>query len=101
MPRRNAAKPAKQKGLTAVRPFQRLDGAGKRSRTPDLRITNALLYQLSYAGTALLRCKPAILCGKRRRPAGPYQAGHCVTPGCCAPRANPHPLGRATAEDEA
>ena len=25
-------------------------GAGKRSRTPDLRITNALLYQLSYAG---------------------------------------------------
>ena len=27
-----------------------IDGAGKRSRTPDLRITNALLYQLSYAG---------------------------------------------------
>ena len=27
-------------------------GAGKRSRTPDLRITNALLYQLSYAGEA-------------------------------------------------
>ena len=26
------------------------NGAGKRSRTPDLRITNALLYQLSYAG---------------------------------------------------
>ena len=26
-----------------------LFGAGKRSRTPDLRITNALLYQLSYA----------------------------------------------------
>lgn len=25
-------------------------GAGKRSRTSDLRITNALLYQLSYAG---------------------------------------------------
>ena len=25
-------------------------GAGKRSRTPDLRITNALLYQLSYSG---------------------------------------------------
>lgn len=28
-------------------------GAGKRSRTPDLRITNALLYQLSYAGNIL------------------------------------------------
>ena len=25
-------------------------GAGNRSRTYDLRITNALLYQLSYAG---------------------------------------------------
>jgi hypothetical protein len=27
------------------------NGAEKRSRTPDLRITNALLYQLSYFGT--------------------------------------------------
>ena len=26
-------------------------GAGEKSRTPDLRITNALLYQLSYTGT--------------------------------------------------
>ena len=26
-------------------------GAGEESRTPDLRITNALLYQLSYTGT--------------------------------------------------
>jgi hypothetical protein len=26
------------------------NGAGKRSRTSGLRITNALLYQLSYAG---------------------------------------------------
>jgi hypothetical protein len=25
-------------------------GAGKMNRTPDLRITNALLYQLSYTG---------------------------------------------------
>ena len=30
----------------------RRNGAGKVIRTPDLRITNALLYQLSYAGTA-------------------------------------------------
>ena len=28
-------------------------GAGEKSRTPDLRITNALLYQLSYAGETL------------------------------------------------
>jgi hypothetical protein len=27
-----------------------LIGAGEESRTPDLRITNALLYQLSYTG---------------------------------------------------
>jgi hypothetical protein len=27
------------------------DGAGEKNRTPDLRITNALLYQLSYAGS--------------------------------------------------
>ena len=26
------------------------NGAGERSRTPDPRITNALLYQLSYSG---------------------------------------------------
>ena len=30
-----------------------LNGAGEKSRTPDLRITNALLYQLSYAGPPL------------------------------------------------
>jgi hypothetical protein len=30
-----------------------LSGAGEKSRTPDLRITNALLYQLSYTGGAL------------------------------------------------
>ena len=29
---------------------QKEDGAGDRSRTYDLRITNALLYQLSYTG---------------------------------------------------
>lgn len=31
------------------------DGAGNRSRTYDLRITNALLYQLSYAGVTLAK----------------------------------------------
>ena len=29
-------------------------GAGKRNRTSDLRITNALLYQLSYSGEYLI-----------------------------------------------
>jgi hypothetical protein len=33
-------------------------GADERSRTPDLRITNALLYQLSYIGNPdRLRCE--------------------------------------------
>lgn len=30
-----------------------LNGAGGGTRTPDLGFTKALLYQLSYAGTAL------------------------------------------------
>ena len=34
----------------AVRKCAQEDGAGNRSRTYDLRITNALLYQLSYTG---------------------------------------------------
>jgi hypothetical protein len=38
---------SKKKRLNTV--LSRLNsGAGERSRTPDLRITNALLYQLSY-----------------------------------------------------
>jgi hypothetical protein len=33
------------------------NGADERSRTADLRITNALLYQLSYVGTLYkIRC---------------------------------------------
>ena len=31
--------------------MQAEDGAGGGTRTPDPRITNALLYQLSYSGT--------------------------------------------------
>ena len=42
----------KAKGLTSRQPFVIVIGAGEKSRTPDLRITNALLYQLSYAGVA-------------------------------------------------
>lgn len=39
-PRGKEKAPAKRRGL----------GAGSRTRTGDLRITNALLYQLSYFG---------------------------------------------------
>jgi hypothetical protein len=44
-------KPEKQKAQSLGLGFL-LDsvGAGKRNRTPDLRITNALLYRLSYSG---------------------------------------------------
>ena len=38
-------------GRAENQPGPRLFGAGGRSRTLDLRITNALLYQLSYTGT--------------------------------------------------
>lgn len=34
-------------------PTPQVSGAGEKSRTPDLRITNALLYQLSYTGLAV------------------------------------------------
>jgi hypothetical protein len=38
-----------KKGLTmTVNPF--LSGAGEMNRTPDLLITNELLYRLSYTG---------------------------------------------------
>ena len=40
----------KQKGHPVRGGLFTSSGAGERSRTPDLRITNALLYQLSYAG---------------------------------------------------
>jgi hypothetical protein len=40
-----------KKGNPSGLPFLlQVNGAGDRSRTYDLRITNALLYQLSYTG---------------------------------------------------
>ena len=44
-----------QKTRTAVISTGQFNGAGEESRTPDLRITNALLYQLSYTGTQKMR----------------------------------------------
>ena len=45
-----------------------LCGAGKRSRTSDLRITNALLYQLSYTGTQEMRLyRKRLFCAIRCR----------------------------------
>jgi hypothetical protein len=43
-------------------------GAGGENRTPDLRITNALLYQLSYTGgeTVALAGRPAMKHGAQR-----------------------------------
>jgi hypothetical protein len=48
-------------------------GAGGRIRTADPRITNALLYQLSYTGISLeaayyLACEPALPSGGRALP---------------------------------
>ena len=49
-------------------------GAGEKSRTPDLRITNALLYQLSYTGIDRWRSaagEASILAYPRGIPADP------------------------------
>jgi hypothetical protein len=45
-----------QRGRCLIRTDQveSADGAGERNRTLDLRITSALLYQLSYTGKAAL-----------------------------------------------
>ena len=44
--------------VTTIAESRLLAGADERSRTPDLRITNALLYQLSYIGNSeRLRCE--------------------------------------------
>lgn len=48
-------------------------GAGNRSRTYDLRITNALLYQLSYAGKTI-----CFVSGKPE-----VQAKHLFFPASC------------------
>ncbi len=43
----------KEKGLASANLLTLVFyGAGEKSRTPDLRITNALLYQLSYTGAS-------------------------------------------------
>ena len=57
--------------LTAREPLHRFSkllvfyytGAGNRSRTCDLLITNQLLYQLSYAGTFGLKTKTLFING--------------------------------------
>lgn len=53
-----------------------MSGAGKRSRTPDLRITNALLYQLSYTGVwpDSRKCR-----FKSMSLSHFYELAHCVT----------------------
>ncbi len=51
---RDPGQKARRVGL-ALRPTLRLSGADNRSRTYDLRITNALLYQLSYTGGLMFR----------------------------------------------
>ena len=51
--RRQLLYPAELRSQTKDKPDH---GADEGIRTPDLRITNALLYRLSYIGTAHERC---------------------------------------------
>jgi hypothetical protein len=50
---RTAFKNTKGAGLAAA-PLDQFFGAGEMIRTPDLLITNELLYQLSYTGLLFL-----------------------------------------------
>ena|GEM_PF-3855124 len=63
---------------------ERNDGADRGNRTPDPRITNALLYQLSYVGTFLILALPSLarLCRTCR-----YPLRHPGEPLAAAPRA--------------
>src|ERR1700678_2768987 len=48
-------------------PLEGRAGAAKRIRTPDPRITNALLYQLSYCGVATRKGPHSNLWGPRTK----------------------------------
>ena len=52
-------------------------GAGERNRTLDLRITNALLYQLSYTGNAVM-IKEGLLAPKCAGPEEPLAFCRCL-----------------------
>src|SRR5260221_14796312 len=70
--------------------FAGLDrGAGERSRTPDLRITNALLYQLSYTGN-----RSEIIKGGLRALQAPGPPGHYVRHVRRRPGTRPRPRPR-------
>jgi hypothetical protein len=52
-PSRTVSRMAEPGSVAACRPSRRKNGAGGQSRTDDLSITNRLLCQLSYAGSAV------------------------------------------------
>ena len=58
--------PGSAGGNWSIYEGEKEDGAGDRSRTYDLRITNALLYQLSYTGTVDACGEPAAFDGTLR-----------------------------------
>ncbi len=43
-------------GRSGTLPYFIFNGAGGRTRTPDLLITNQLLYQLSYTSISFKKC---------------------------------------------
>jgi hypothetical protein len=73
----------KQQGQSIRIALDASNGAGEESRTPDLRITNALLYQLSYTGKDG-RVYGKCFCLNNRMSAGGYFCG--LTPSLCSER---------------
>ena len=64
--RRKQALAQRGPGGTSGSPEGDKSGAGTVSRTPDLRVTSALLYQLSYAGTGATDYRRTLLGGQYR-----------------------------------
>lgn len=50
----------KPRDIKVRRVMLNVNGAGERIRTSDLRITNALLYQLSYTGFHIFSCRVTV-----------------------------------------
>lgn len=72
-------------------------GANERTRTADLRITSALLYQLSHVGVVLLSKRKRSIAN---RPAAcKAAAGECpASPAWAPPRSRPRPGSRALSD---
>ncbi len=64
--------PLRLGAFAAKEDVSKKSGAGERSRTPDLLITNELLYQLSYTSQSCVSGSDYRKTGGLKQPASPY-----------------------------